>query len=223
MYDLPEKVVCRCLTECIVKVLEDQWFLKYSDPDWKKLAHECVNGAEIYPESARQWFHDVVDWIKDWPCARKVGLGTPLSWSPGWIVETLSDSTIYMAFYTIKHSIDRLGIAAKSMNDEFFDYVFLGEGSAETLERKTGIKTKELELMRKEFLYWYPVNLRNSAKELIPNHLLFFIFQHVAFFPRELWPTGISANGMMTVEGEKMSKSKGNVILIWNALQTYGV
>ncbi|MGA2875703.1 MAG: leucine--tRNA ligase, partial [Nitrososphaerales archaeon] len=222
MYDLPEKVVCRCLTECIVKVLEDQWFLKYSDPDWKKLAHECVNSSEIYPESARQWFHDVVDWIKDWPCARKVGLGTPLSWSPGWIVETLSDSTIYMAFYTIKHSIDRLRITSESLNDAFFDYVFLGEGSVETLEKQTGIKTTELDFMRKEFLYWYPVNLRNSAKELIPNHLLFFIFQHAAFFPRELWPKGISANGMMTVEGEKMSKSKGNVITIWNALQTYG-
>jgi leucyl-tRNA synthetase len=222
MYDLPEKVVCRCLTECIVKVLEDQWFLKYSDPEWKKLAHECVNAAEIYPENARQWFHDVVDWIKDWPCARKVGLGTPLSWSPGWIVETLSDSTIYMAFYTIKHSIASLRITPESLSDEFFDYVLLGEGAVEYVAAKTKIESKELDRMRSEFLYWYPVNLRNSAKELIPNHLLFFVFQHVAFFPRELWPKGISANGMMTVEGEKMSKSKGNVITVWNALQTYG-
>ncbi|MHB1868092.1 MAG: leucine--tRNA ligase [Nitrososphaerales archaeon] len=222
MYDLPDKVVCRCLTECIVKVLEDQWFLKYSDPEWKKLAHQCVDGAEIYPESARQWFHDVVDWIKDWPCARKVGLGTPLDWSPGWIVETLSDSTIYMAFYTIRPAMVRLEVPAKSLTDEFFNYVFLGEGTVESLSKNIGMKSQELELMRREFLYWYPVNLRNSAKELIPNHLLFFVFQHAAFFPRELWPKGISANGMMTVEGEKMSKSKGNVITISNALQTYG-
>jgi leucyl-tRNA synthetase len=222
MYDLPEKVVCRCLTQCIVKVLEDQWFLKYSDPEWKKLAHECIKEAEIYPESARQWLHDVVDWIKDWPCARKVGLGTPLSWSPGWIVETLSDSTIYMAFYTIKHSIDRLRISVDGMDDQFFDYIFLGEGPVQSVEKRTGVKKSDLELMRKEFLYWYPVNLRNSAKELIPNHLLFYVFQHVAFFKPDLWPNGISANGMMTVEGEKMSKSKGNVITIWNALQTYG-
>lgn len=222
MYDLPDKVVCRCLTECIVKILEDQWFLKYSDPAWKKLAHECVNDADIFPESARQWFHDVIDWIKDWPCARKIGLGTPLSWSPGWIVETLSDSTIYMAFYTISHTIRELGITSESLKDEFFDYVFLGEGAVHTVSANTGVEPRALEQMRNEFLYWYPVNLRNSAKELIPNHLLFFIFQHVAFFPRKLWPKGISANGMMTVEGEKMSKSKGNVITIWHALQTYG-
>ena len=121
MYDLPEKVVCRCLTECRVKVLEDQWFLKYSDPEWKKLAHECVDQLEVYPDGARQWFHDVVDWIKDWPCARRVGLGTPLSWSPGWIVETLSDSTIYMAFYTIREALNKLGVGAESLSDEFFD------------------------------------------------------------------------------------------------------
>lgn len=222
MYDLPEKVVCRCLTECIVKVLEDQWFLKYSDPGWKALAHRCVDSAEIYPESARQWFHDVVDWIKDWPCARKVGLGTPLAWSPGWIVETLSDSTIYMAFYTIRPLLLKLNIGADSLSDEFFDNVFLGEGSCEAVSSKSGIPIAILEQMRSEFLYWYPVDLRNSAKELIPNHLLFFIFQHTAFFPESLWPKGISANGMMTVEGEKMSKSKGNVITISNALRTYG-
>ncbi|MDA4111129.1 MAG: leucine--tRNA ligase [Thaumarchaeota archaeon] len=222
MYDLPEKVVCRCLTECRVKILEDQWFLKYSDPEWKKLAHECVKECQMYPESIRQWFHDVIDWIKDWPCARRVGLGTPLPWSPGWIVETLSDSTIYMAFYTIRPSIVKNKIDPDSLTEEFFDFVFLGEGNPDNVAKTGKISTNLIQSMRNEFLYWYPVNLRNSAKELIPNHLLFFVFQHVAFFPRSLWPTAISANGMMTVEGEKMSKSKGNVITLWNALEIYG-
>ena len=105
-------------------------------------------------------------------------------------METLSDSTIYMAFYTIKHSLNRFGVTAESLNDEFFDYVFLGEGSIETVATRTGVKSTELELMRKEFLYWYPVNLRNSAKESIPNHLLFFIFQHVPFSHAKCGPRG---------------------------------
>lgn len=222
MYDLPEKVVCRCLTRCRVKILEDQWFLKYSDPEWKKTAHECIDRAEMYPESIRRWFHDVIDWIKDWPCARRVGLGTPLAWSPGWIVETLSDSTIYMAFYTIRPSIVSENIQPDSLTDEFFDYVFLGLGEKEKVAQLTALAPELLERMRKEFLYWYPVNLRNSAKELIPNHLMFFVFQHVAFFPRDLWPLGISANGMMMTEGEKMSKSKGNVITVSSALERFG-
>ena len=222
MYDLPEKVVCRCLTECRVKILEDQWFLKYSDPEWKRLAHECVNSAQMYPESTRQWFHDVIDWIKDWPCARRVGLGTPLPWSPGWIVETLSDSTIYMAYYTIRPLLVSNSIQPESLTNDFFDYVFLGDGDARILSENVHLAPQLIQEMRNEFLYWYPVNLRNSAKELIPNHLMFFVFHHVAFFPRSLWPVGISANGMMMVEGEKMSKSKGNVITLSNALGIYG-
>ena len=76
--------------------------------------------------------------------------------------------------------------------------------------------------MRDEFLYWYPVNLRNSAKELIPNHLTFYVFNHTALFSKELWPSCISVNGMMMIEGMKVSKSKGNVITISNALNEYG-
>ncbi|HZW57788.1 MAG TPA: leucine--tRNA ligase [Nitrososphaerales archaeon] len=222
LYDLPEKVICRCLTPCVVRVLEDQWFLKYSDPEWKREAHICIDAAGIFPESARQWFHDVVDWMKDWPCARRVGLGTPLPWAPGWIVETLTDSTIYMCFYTIKPWITKLGLSPDDLIESLFDYVFLGKGDPTSVARNSKITSEHLTAMRDEFLYWYPVNLRNSAKELIPNHLTFFIFNHTALFPRELWPTGISVNGMVMIEGTKMSKSKGNVITLSSALKEFG-
>jgi leucyl-tRNA synthetase len=222
LYDLPEKVVCRCTTECTVKILEDQWFLKYSDPGWKKLAHECIDRALLFPESTRQWYHDVIDWFKDWPCARRVGLGTPLEWSPGWIVETLSDSTIYPAFYTIRPIIRENRIDPLSLTGELFDFVFMGRGNNATVSASTGVPLKIVNEMRDEFLYWYPVDLRNSAKELIPNHLTFYVFQHVAFFSKELWPVGLAANGMMMNEGTKMSKSKGNVITLHHALDRFG-
>ena len=191
MYDLPEKVICRCTTRCIVKVLSDQWFLRYSDPDWKKLAHEAIDRAKIFPESARAYFHDKIDWLHDWACARRTGLGTPLPWSPGWIVETLSDSTIYMAFYTIVRHIRQHNIRAEQLTNEVFDYIFFGEGDPEKLAETSGIDVNVLEDMRREFTYWYPVDLRVSAKELVPNHLSFFIFQHTALFPRELWPLSL--------------------------------
>jgi leucyl-tRNA synthetase len=76
--------------------------------------------------------------------------------------------------------------------------------------------------MRKEFLYWYPVDLRNSAKELVPNHLTFFLFHHVALFPPEHWPKAIAVNGMLMVEGDKMSKSKGNFVTLYKAIEQYG-
>ena len=36
MQELPQKVVCKCGTRCYVKILENQWFLNYSDPAWKE-------------------------------------------------------------------------------------------------------------------------------------------------------------------------------------------
>ena len=222
MYDLPEKVICRCTTRCIVKVLSDQWFLRYSDSDWKQTAHEAIDRAKIFPEAARTYFHDKIDWLHDWACARRTGLGTPLPWSSGWIVETLSDSTIYMAFYTIVKHIRKHSIKAEQLTNEVFDYIFFGEGDPEKLTETSRIDMDVLEEMRREFTYWYPVDLRVSAKELVPNHLSFFIFQHTALFPREQWPRAIGVNGMLAIEGKKMSKSKGNFLTLSNTVDRFG-
>ena len=37
------------------------------------------------------------------PAAAPSGLGTRLPWDPQYLIESLSDSTIYMAFYTVAH------------------------------------------------------------------------------------------------------------------------
>lgn len=222
MYDLSAKVVCRCGTECLVKIVKDQWFLTYSNPEWKEKVKLHIMKMGIFPEEARQWFLNVVDWLRDWACTRKTGLGTPLPWDSSWIVETLSDSTIYPALYTISKYMNNGTVKPEQLTSEVFDYVFLGVGDLITISKKTNIPEKVLKDMRDEFLYWYPVDCRISAKELVPNHLTFYIFQHVALFDENLWPRCVSVNGMITIEGEKMSKSKGNMIPIKTALAKYG-
>jgi leucyl-tRNA synthetase len=222
MYDLPKQVVCRCMTTCIVKVLQDQWFLNYSDLEWKEKAKQALSNMQIYPETARPWFLTIIDWLKEWACARTTGFGTPLPWGKGWIIETLSDSTIYMAFYTINKHIRQHDIKPESLTKEAFDYVFRGKGNHKQIADATGIDAKVLEEMHKEFRYWYPVNLRVSAKELVPNHLTFFIFHHTALFPPEHWPKAIGVNGMLMIEGKQMHKSKGNFVTMKNAIEQYG-
>jgi leucyl-tRNA synthetase len=214
-------VVCRCMTPCIVKLLEEQWFIKYSDPTWKQKTKDTLNQASIYPDSARQWFLNIIDWLKEWPCARKSGLGTPLPWSPGWIVETLTDSTVYMAFYTINNHLKQHNIKAEQLTPQVFDYIFYGKGDTQKISKQSGIDATILDAMRNEFLYWYPLDLRISAKELLPNHLTFFLFQHTALFPDHL-PKGVGVNGMLSIEGKKMSKSKGNFITLKDALNQFG-
>jgi leucyl-tRNA synthetase len=222
MYDLAEPVVCRCMTQCIVKILSDQWFLNYSDPEWKEKAHAAVSQMTIYPTSAKPWFNTVIDWLREWACARTTGFGTPLPWGKGWIIETLSDSTVYMAFYTINKHVKENNIKPEALTPEIFDYIFYGKGDSEELGATTGLGASLLDAMRSEFLYWYPFDLRNSAKELVPNHLTFCIFHHAALFPPEHWPKAIGVNGMLMVEGKQMHKSKGNFITMKGAVEKYG-
>jgi len=209
------------MTPCIVKVLKGQWFVKYSDPEWKQKTKDTLSQATIYPDSARQWFLNIIDWLKEWPCARKSGLGTALPWSPGWIVETLTDSTVYMAFYTINKHLKKYNIQGEQLTLEVFDYIFYGKGNTQTISEQIKIPAEQLDEMRNEFLYWYPLDLRISAKELLPNHLTFFLFQHTALFPDHL-PRAVGVNGMLSIESKKMSKSKGNFITMKDALNQFG-
>ena len=39
--------------------------------------------------------------------------------------------------------------------------------------------------LRQEFQYWYPVDLRVSGKDLVPNHLTYFLYNHCAVWPNE--------------------------------------
>jgi leucyl-tRNA synthetase len=221
-FDLPEKVVCRCGTECIVKILEDQWFLKYSDSEWKDKSVLAISRANVFPPEARNQFIQTINWLKDYPCARKTGLGTPLPWDKGWLVETLSDSTIYMAFYTIIPRLREMRVKPEQLTDQLMDFIFLGRGDTNKLAEQTNLNEEFIKKLRSEFLYWYPVNLRNSGKDLVSNHLTFFIMHHVALFEEELWPTSVGVNGMVQLEGARMSKSHGNFIAAKDAITNYG-
>jgi leucyl-tRNA synthetase len=214
LYELTGKVVCRCLTPAVVKIVHDQWFVHYAHEKWKKAAHECLHNMQLYPEKSRQHFEYVIDWMNDWACVREYGLGTKLPWDKKWVIEALSDSTIYMAYYTIAHLIEKEPL--EYIDDSFFDYVFLSEG-------KPNPALKHAEEMKKEFEYWYPMDFRNSGKDLIQNHLTFCIFNHTAIFPEKRWPQSFGVNGWVLVDGRKMSKSLGNFILLYELVQKYPV
>ncbi len=221
--ELTNKVVCRCGTRCHVKILEKQWFLKFSDAEWKKKVKGCVKAMKFYPEQARKHFEEIIDWLEDKACARRSGLGTRLPWDQEWIVETLSDSVIYMAFYTISKHINSEKIEPHQLKKELFDYIYLGIGDVNKVSKETKIDRDKIEKMKKEFDYWYGVDLRGSAKELVPNHLTYSIFHHVAMWTNEKnkWPKAFTINGMQQLQGQKMSKSKGNYITLQNAIDKY--
>ncbi|HEY4672773.1 MAG TPA: leucine--tRNA ligase, partial [Nitrososphaerales archaeon] len=145
-------VICRCGTECTVKIFENQWFINYGDPKWKETARECLASINILPEDIRPEFQYTVGWLREKACARKSGMGTKLPFDKEWIIESLSDSVIYMAYYTIARLLTEKKISAEQLPNEFFDYVFLGEGDAAKVSATTKIEKNIVEQIRKEFL-----------------------------------------------------------------------
>jgi leucyl-tRNA synthetase len=51
----------------------------------------------------RRNFEATLDVLRAWACSRLFGLGSRLPWDRQWLIESLSDSTIYMAYYTVAH------------------------------------------------------------------------------------------------------------------------
>ena len=221
-YEFSEKpVICRCGTKCVIMLVRDQWFLEYSDPEWKARVLKCLAGMRIIPPEFRVEFENKIDWLKDKACARRKGLGTHLPWDKEWLIESLGDSTIYMAYYILAKYVNA-GMKIDSLPPEFFEYIFIYNGDAAAVAAQTGLPKETVQQIHDDFAYWYPVDLRTSGKDLVANHLLFFLYHHVAIFPERLWPKAIAVNGFVSLEGQKMSKSKGPLLTLREAVAENG-
>ena len=233
LYFEPEStVVSRSGDECIV-ALTDQWYLGYGEEDWRDNVLSHVSDASkfnSYNNGIRDALVGAVDWLKEWACSREFGLGTQLPWDEKWVIDSLSDSTIYMAYYTIANylheNVNNLSgthgqIDSRQFNDVVFDYIFLGKDIPATATNIPSLTL--LNNMRKEFQYWYPFDLRVSAKDLIPNHLTMCLYNHAEIWKDSphLWPKGIFCNGHVMVDAEKMSKSKGNFLMLLECVQEF--
>jgi leucyl-tRNA synthetase len=103
VYCEPENLVMsRSGDECVA-ALVDQWYLDYGLESWKELARKCLAHLNTYGEETRNQFTSTLGWLHEWACSRSFGLGSRLPWDKEWLIESLSDSTIYMAYYTVAH------------------------------------------------------------------------------------------------------------------------
>lgn len=221
-------VISRSGSHCVVSLL-DQWFIDYGDEEWKRSVKECVDAMDLTADT-RMKLEESLAWINRWAFSRSFGLGTRVPWDEQYLIDSLSDSTIYMAFYTFKHLLfDGLAgeeehFPAELLCDEFWGYIFanvLRDGGDAIPERLLPYKTL-MDECRASLEYFYPVDLRVSGKDLIGNHLLFFLFNHVGLFKKEFWPQKIFTNGHIMLNSAKMSKSDGNFLSVEDALRKFG-
>jgi leucyl-tRNA synthetase len=228
-------VISRSGDECVSAHL-DQWFLTYGDADevWRDDVLGHVRGEDgqnfnSFTEETKNALQRTLGWMQQWAVTRQFGLGTKLPWDESQLVESLSDSTIYMAYYTIAHYLHSdiygttagLGnIKASQMTDEVWEYIF-----AVREDLNSDIPKDTIDAMRREFTYWYPLDVRVSGKDLINNHLIFFLYVHQAIWGKtapQYLPKGIRLNGHAMLNGEKMSKSTGNFLTLDAAVNKFG-
>lgn len=228
IYSEPEKqVVSRSGDDCIVS-LEDQWYNDYGEATWRAGTEAILRQMNLYSDDVHSQFEGVLAWLKQWALSRTYGLGSKIPWDPQFLVESLSDSTIYMAYYTVSHLLHadsygretgELNISADQMTDEIWNYIF---NRSNELSDAVSIPQEKLNRLRAEFRYFYPLDMRVSAKDLIGNHLTMCLYVHQAVFPPELCPKSFRVNGHLLLNGEKMSKSTGNFLTLNQMIKKYG-
>ena len=156
MREFSEEVVCRCSEKVVIKQIPDQWFIKYSNEELTENSKKHTETMNIYPEDYKNELPRVLDWFDDRACIRKGSwLGTEFPFKKGWIIEPISDSTLYPSYYIISKYVNENKIKPEEMTEEFFDYVFLGKGKS---------KNSVWNGIKKDFDYWYPVDINLGGK-----------------------------------------------------------
>jgi len=216
MREFSEEVICRCGGKVVIKQIPDQWFIKYSDEKLTESSKDHTETMNIFPEEYKNEMPGVLDWFDDRACIRRGSwLGTEFPFKKDWIIEPISDSTLYPAYYVISKYVNENKIKPEEMTEEFFDFVFLGKGKP---------KNSVWNEIKNDFDYWYPVDINLGGKEHKTVHFPVFLMNHVAIMQENKRPQGIFVHWWVTQKGkEKISKSKGGVEHITEAATKYGV
>jgi leucyl-tRNA synthetase len=112
-------------------------------------------------------------------------------------------------------------VKVEQLNDALFDYIFFEVPYDDT---KISVPQALCDKMRAEFEFWYPHDLRVSGKDLLQNHLVMSLYNHAAVWGgrTDRMPAGYYANGLLMIDGNKMSKSTGNFLTLAQAIDQYG-
>lgn len=218
---LPEQeVISRSGDRCLVAVVP-QWYLKYSDPEWKSVVLDVIDGMTIHNADLRNQLCIAAENLSDWCVSREYGLGSRMPNAPNFWIDSLSDSTVYMAYYTICHMLhndlygDEQLIPAEYVNDEFWNAVFFGAPYDGPIGKAVIAEAHS------QFVRYYPPRLRVSGKDLIYNHLIMSIYNHIAIFGKDMCCSEYLVYGHAKINNKKMSKSTGNFVTIAQAVDRY--
>ncbi len=195
--------------------------INYADPEMQQRTIELAKKMEVFPRKYKRDIEEIVRTRLAKPFERKAGenVGAISPFDPEKRVEALSDSNIYMEFYGIAQLINQGKLKTENLNDSFFDYIYLEKGDAHTTARISGITESVLEEVKQQMDKTYPVDVSIAGFEHLGVHVPFSLFTHAAVLPKRFFFPEYIVTSHITRDGEKMSKSKGNVVYLDELLE----
>jgi len=88
----------------------------------------------------------------------------------------LYDAGVIVTWYAVL--FDR----PEDMTLDVWDYIYFKDAPIPTNSR---LPKSVLDRLKAEFEWWYPVDLRASGKDLVPNHLTYYLYNHAAIWPHD--------------------------------------
>jgi len=190
--------------------------IDYGNSEYQQRTLGLVKSLKLFPHKYRSELEEIILTRKAKPCERKTegNIGTPSPLSEERRIEALADSNVYMEYYGIANALNTGLIHPENLNDTLFGYLLLGEGNFREVARASGLEQEKLLELKKLMDDRYPIDINVAATEHKDVHFPFSLFTHSAILPKELFPKEYLLTSHVMLEGEKMSKSKGNVLYL---------
>ena len=184
--------------------------INYADSEMQQKTLSLARTMKVFPRKYKQDLEGIVRTRIAKPFERKANgnIGALSPFDSEKRVEALSDSNIYMEFFSLSQLLNQGVVEAENLTDSFFDYVYLGRGIPSEVFGDSGVDEKTLEKVKAYINSVSPVDISIAGHEHLGVHLPFSLFVHAAVLPEEFFFPECIITSHITRDGEKMSKSK---------------
>lgn len=215
-YEPADLVTSRTGDVCVAALIE-HWYVDYSSMNLKTKVNDYIRSDRFKSTIDKQIFIDASNALTYHPCSKPRNVPGTQLFNTDQVIDSLSDSTIYMAYYTIAHRITSIFLDVMRENYlAIFNFIFL-DGDMPSIG-----EDELLQGMKNKFRYWYPVDLRVSGEDLINNHMIMTLYNHMMIWDTDMLPTSFAINGYITLDGRRMSKSNGTFMTLSDAIDKFG-
>jgi leucyl-tRNA synthetase len=190
--------------------------INYGNEEYQSKTIALSQGMKVFPHEYKNEIPEIIRSRRAKPCERKRegNVGTPSPFNPDRRIEALSDSNIYMEYYALAKALHQGILSEEHLQDALFDFLYLDKGDAMEVARSINLPLPQLKEISSMLKSRYPIDLNVAGLEHKDVHFPFSMFTHAAILPEALFPKEYLLTSHVTLNGEKMSKSKGNVLYI---------